>query len=208
MDNRKNTILLTVIAVATLLVAVVGATFAYFTAQGGDQAQANVNVTTSTADSAQLGTWTAINITADQTNFAQGAGNRTGTSTGTVTFTAASAETKPFCYNVDLDVTTNTFAYSSTNTSQAAELTLKAEKDGVVLLDDVDITTKTGAKAVRIPNAKDGANYEHKITASPSATETDAWTLTVTLVNLDVDQNDNTGKTFAGAIKFTKVECA
>ena len=32
MDNKKNTILLTVIAVATLLVAVVGATFAYFTA--------------------------------------------------------------------------------------------------------------------------------------------------------------------------------
>ena len=30
--EKKNTILLTVIAVATLLVAVVGATFAYFTA--------------------------------------------------------------------------------------------------------------------------------------------------------------------------------
>ena len=30
MENKKNTILLTVIAVATLLVAVVGATFAYF----------------------------------------------------------------------------------------------------------------------------------------------------------------------------------
>jgi len=34
--DKKNTMLLTVIAVATLLVAVVGATFAYFTATGSD----------------------------------------------------------------------------------------------------------------------------------------------------------------------------
>lgn len=36
-DNKQNTLLLTVIAIATLLVAVVGATFAYFTATGGGQ---------------------------------------------------------------------------------------------------------------------------------------------------------------------------
>ena len=38
--ERKNTILLTVIAIATLLVAVVGATFAYFTATITD----NINI--------------------------------------------------------------------------------------------------------------------------------------------------------------------
>ena len=32
-NNRTNTLLLTVIGVATLLVAVIGASFAYFTAQ-------------------------------------------------------------------------------------------------------------------------------------------------------------------------------
>lgn len=42
-DNKQNTALLTVIAVATLLVAVVGATFAYFTA-------ANANNSTSTIE--------------------------------------------------------------------------------------------------------------------------------------------------------------
>ena len=46
MDNRKNTILLTVIAVATLLVAVVGATFAYFTAKGGGTVTNNIEVKT------------------------------------------------------------------------------------------------------------------------------------------------------------------
>lgn len=48
-SGRKNTILLTVIGVATLLVALVGATFAYFTAQlTGNPTTDNVNITTDT----------------------------------------------------------------------------------------------------------------------------------------------------------------
>ena len=48
--EKKNTVLLTVIAVATLLVAVVGATFAYFTAANSTTGDAagNVNVNTAT----------------------------------------------------------------------------------------------------------------------------------------------------------------
>ena len=38
--EKKNTVLLTVIAVATLLVAVVGATFAYFTASNSSTGNA------------------------------------------------------------------------------------------------------------------------------------------------------------------------
>ena len=44
--EKKNTVLLTVIAVATLLVAVVGATFAYFTATSTDAAAGNSDVRT------------------------------------------------------------------------------------------------------------------------------------------------------------------
>ena len=45
-DNSKtNTLLLTVIGVATLLVAVIGATFAYFTAQvGGGESSTTVKM--------------------------------------------------------------------------------------------------------------------------------------------------------------------
>ncbi len=54
--ERKNTVLLTVIAVATLLVAVVGATFAYFTATttGGTNSGDGANVQTATADGIEL----------------------------------------------------------------------------------------------------------------------------------------------------------
>lgn len=46
--EKKNTLLLTVIAIATLLVAVVGATFAYFSTTQSIDATIPVNVTTST----------------------------------------------------------------------------------------------------------------------------------------------------------------
>lgn len=214
MENRKNTILLTVIAVATLLVAVVGATFAYFTAQGGDAAGATVNVTTGTSASASLGTFSAINIYADQDNFAQGKGDQTGTSEGTVSWTAPgstanytpSEAERSMCYTVVLNITSNTFVVSSTNTTGDAELVFSAEKGSTKVIENMDITTtKTD---VKIPTTAGGSEYTHKLTAEAGLTVTDNWKLTVTLKNLGVDQNDNTGKAFAGSVKFTKVDCA
>ena len=214
MENRKNTILLTVIAVATLLVAVVGATFAYFTAQGGDATSATVNVTTGTSASASLGTFSAINIYADQDNFAQGKGDQTGTSEGTVSWTAPgstanytpSEAERSMCYTVVLNITSNTFVVSSTNTTGDAELVFSAEKGSTKVIENMDITTtKTD---VQIPTTAGGSEYTHKLTAEAGLTVTDNWKLTVTLKNLGVDQNDNTGKAFAGSVKFTKVDCA
>ena len=214
MENRKNTILLTVIAVATLLVAVVGATFAYFTAQGGDATSATVNVTTGTSASASLGTFSAINIYADQDNFAQGKGDQTGTSEGTVSWTAPgstanytpSEAERSMCYTVVLNITSNTFVVSSTNTTGDAELVFSAEKGSTKVIENMDITTtKTD---VKIPTTAGGSEYTHKLTAEAGLTVTDNWKLTVTLKNLGVDQNDNTGKAFAGSVKFTKVDCA
>ena len=52
--EKKNMVLLTVIAVATLLVAVVGATFAYFTASTTASGTADATVTTSKQDGATI----------------------------------------------------------------------------------------------------------------------------------------------------------
>lgn len=226
MDNKKNTILLTVIAVATLLVAVVGATFAYFTAQGGKSAQADVTVKTGTAASTSFGTWDAIAIYADQTTFAQDAGDATGSSTGEVSWTAPGATQtytpteaeRSMCYTATLQITKNTFVVSSTNTTGLPELVFKAEMGHMtgegktkqftsekVVINDLDITTtKTN---IQIPTAAGETTYVHKLVADAGATVTDAWKLTVTLKNLDVDQNDNTGKEFVGAVVFDKATC-
>ena len=220
MDNKKNTILLTVIAVATLLVAVVGATFAYFTAQGGSGSEAKVTVSTGTAASSEFGTFTAINIYADATTFSQSAAQgegglraHTGTSEGKVSWTAPGAVTgqdepseadRTFCYTAVLNITANSFERTEALAGKA-ELEFTAKKGDTVIIDKMDITTTT--TDVKIPTTANGSDYTHKIIADAGATQSDDWTLTVTLLNYDEDQNVNAGKQFTGAVKFDKTSC-
>lgn len=245
MDTRKNTILLTVIAIATLLVAVVGATFAFFTAQGGAAKDVDITVKTSSIDNATLGTWSAINITADQDTFAEGEPNRTGTSSGTVEFSASNAATSTteYCYTAVLKVGKNPFVYSKDNvtdtekgTTRQAELTLTAVKTTkvgdqeaqapVTLANAVDITTLGNkdllgsgtAMEYKIPTTPDGTDYIHKISIPAAVNaegqdtnaprkQSDAWDLTVTLVNLNLNQNENAGKLYDASVRFTHVDC-
>ena len=220
MENKKNTILLTVIAVATLLVAVVGATFAYFTASGAQGTTGNVTVSTGTAASSEFGVIKALNLYADATTFAQGGKDVTGETTGTVKWTApgATSTTTPseadrsFCYTAALNITTNTFTVSVANTEKLNELEFTAKKGEKVLLDKVslvDFDTKAGKTgSINIPTTAGGSEYTHKLIADAGASLTDNWTITVTLKNLDMNQNENTGKQLTGQIAFTKVNCA
>ena len=221
MDNKKNTILLTVIAVATLLVAVVGATFAYFTAQGAQGTTATVTVSTGTAASSEFGTIDPLNIYADATTFAEGAGDVTDDTTGTVKWTAPGAVTgqeapseadRSFCYTASLNITANTFTVSAANTENLNELEFTAKKGETVLLDKislVDFDTKVGKTGtIKIPTTANGSEYTHKLVADAGASVTDNWTITVTLKNLAMNQNENTGKQLTGQIAFTKTNCA
>ncbi len=221
MDNKKNTILLTVIAVATLLVAVVGATFAYFTAQGAQGTTATVTVSTGTAASSEFGTIDPLNIYADATTFAEGAGDVTDDTTGTVKWTAPGAVTgqeapseadRSFCYTASLNITANTFTVSAANTEKLNELEFTAKKGETVLLDKislVDFDTKVGKTGtIKIPTTANGSEYTHKLVADAGASVTDNWTITVTLKNLAMNQNENTGKQLTGQIAFTKTDCA
>ncbi len=110
--DKKNTLLLTVIAIATLLVAVVGATFAYFSAQTGNNATADVNVTTSTVDSTTITKFPELTLQATQQNFGQGMGSLYAESEGSITFTANSDKDSEYCYKVDLTIESNNFEYS------------------------------------------------------------------------------------------------
>ena len=220
MENKKNTILLTVIAVATLLVAVVGATFAYFTASGSQGTTGNVTVSTGTAASSEFGVIKALNLYADATTFAQGGDDVTGETTGSVKWTAPGATQghtpdeaeRSFCYTAALNITTNTFTVSVANTEKLNELEFTAKKGEIVLLDKVslvDFDTKAGKTgSINIPTTAGGSEYTHKLIADAGASLTDNWTITVTLKNLDMNQNENTGKQLTGQIAFTKVNCA
>lgn len=232
MDNRKNTILLTVIAVATLLVAVVGATFAYFTAQQGGTTTRNVNVTTGSqvSETFYINKEIAINVAADQ--FTQGGGDKADTATATATLTASNDADAYLCYTLVLTATANDFVYTALNTGKTPELTLHVTKETGTVADSAATTpvadmiavpagssslgdlTADGPQEYYVPTAEGGSTYVHKLHAAAGETARDTFKVTVTFENLDVDQSDpgldgsgavNTGKTFTGTLTFNKV---
>ena len=202
--EKKNTISYTVIAIIVLLVAVIGATFAYFQAQIGAGATANVTVTTQTTDSLAFN---AANITVGpvtQANFGSGAGNKSQSGSASVVLTASNTGSSTYCYTAGLSVTSNDFVYTVNNSTP--ELTVTASKNGTNVISNYDITTLTTG-TVSFPTALNGSTTKHTITATPSSTTTDSWLVTVTFINLNSDQQANTGKTFSGNVVFTKVTC-
>ena len=228
MENRKNTILLTVIAVATLLVAVVGATFAYFTAQGTGSQQKNIEVTSETINSMAFYIDQDIDIEATTANFTQDGSDVTDTITATATFNANNQDAATFCYTVDLIVKSNTFEYTAENTEQLPELTLHVTKDAGTTSSPVDIIAEPVSKGdpgdltggspstINIPTTAGGNDFKHQISAAAGQRVVDTWKVTVTFVNHDFDQSSlgeqgtgavNTGKEFTATLKFSSTTC-
>ncbi len=170
--DKKNTILLTVIAVATLLVAMVGATFAYFTAQRGKGAQADITVKTSTSDSLEMDSFTPISIVATQDNFGEKKGTRSGEAKGIIKLTANDATTTSevsYCYTADLVVSKNEFTYSRLEgTEKGSQLENHDNKDPELVLalyKEVGLTSadaeSTDEKEYKIQIGKDGNTLDY-----------------------------------------------
>ena len=170
MENRKNTILLTVIAVATLLVAVVGATFAYFTAQGGGTATTPVNVQTYTSSTGSFQVNGDLAIKANQNNFAENGYSHIDTGDATVRFKSSTNEdgstSEDFCYTVALNITSNTFATEAAENTgvlliNASEDSLGAFTTGDSLTNGAGtnanfVTGTSGYNATATPDDPDG----------------------------------------------------
>ena len=121
-ETRKEKVWM-IIGVITLLIFGIGATFAYFIAEGGNAEQTNINVTTHTTDSLVFEVGKAISITADQTTFAPGAGNRADNTFARAELKAnSSTNNATEHYYVYLAIDTNEFTYSTEE--QTAELIL------------------------------------------------------------------------------------
>ena len=222
MDNRKNTILLTVIAVATLLVAVVGATFAYFSAQGGGTATNNIEVRTEAAASSSFSIDKNMYIPVNMDNFAQNGGStQSDTMTGTIEFTAGTGEgaQTDFCYTAALAWTPMTVDFIDT-ASETPDLTLTVTKNsgwngagydttGTEIWTDVDVTTSDKrATFTNIPTTKDGNEYTHKITATAGETEKEQILVTLSFnYDPDVDQTANAGKILSGTLTLNQAVC-
>ena len=202
MNNKKNTFFLVVGAI-TLIAVTLGATYAYFTAQSGGSGNIDTSVITGTTDLISFAFGSEINIQATEENFGQGMGSISDSTTAQALLRANNATNNVTTrYNIYLIIEANDFVYSTDE--QTPEILLnvtdpngnKVENiTGLVHYEDgFDITTRTGGFLL-VP--------DYEISATDTQTVQN-WNVEVTLVNLNSDQNVNTGKTLSGKLYLTQ----
>ena len=203
MENKKQAIILSVVAIVALLSLIIGATYAYFQASGNIGSSTNVNVTTYTSDLLTFEIGDDIAVYANQTSFASGKGNATGSTYAKATLVAnnkTNEATKN--YYVYLNISENTFTYTQNESTPELLLTIKDTSGN-------EITSITGLTHKTVTDGK-GASISgfdittkggvitlfdnREITANP--TKTEEWNITVTFVNYNANQTGNAGKSF------------
>lgn len=223
--EKKNMVLLTVIAVATLLVAVVGATFAYFSISttnnfgGGASDQGKTNITASDA------------ATADQITIAQASEAGSFTATGVypghkevaaIKVTAKSAQSTVPNVKITYNTTKNDFADGS------LKISLYKSNSEVAINDNYFACTKKSVNSKlyeECTNDTTNTALGTEVTTVNLLKATTAYTLTasnavnvsttgadtfyyvvVEFINTEADQNEAaSGKSLAGQIKVEVV---
>ena len=210
MKDKKAKIF-SAIALLALALLVVGATYAYFQNQYGSASNTDIKVTTYTTDVLTFETGDAINISADQETFAQGKGNRTGSTFARATLQANNkTNTATANYYMYLNIENNTFTYTNTSTPELLlQVVEKTSGNPVTSITGLDYVTVTDGKNTSISGfditTKKGliALFSNKvISASPKTIE--EYTITITLVNHNYDQNINAGKSFNSKVIIQK----
>ncbi len=197
--NEKKVLVLSFLGVITFIAVVVGATYAYFTAQGGGTGNINVSAGTATTDNLSFQVGSAISLTANQEDFGSGAGNKSGGTYARATLTANNATNNATRnYYVYLDITSNNFEY--TTVDEQAELLLKVtDPDGteVTTLGNLDRKTSGGETGFDITTSQGLITIADNYEITSTGTVTQDWQIEVIFANLDSDQNANTGKSLS-----------
>ena len=203
--NKKQALILSIVAVVTLITLIVGATYAYFKAQGGTGGSSDVNVITATTDLLTFKIDKAINIGISQSEFKKGNPDASDSTGAHATLTASNSknvEKTTRSYNIYFVIDTNDFEY--TTQDGTPELYLNVTDPNGNKLENItglvhyekgfDITTRTGGFLL-VP--------DYDIEATRGNTITQDWKVEVTFANLDTDQSKNMGKNLSGKLFVT-----
>ena len=207
--KKKNSTITTVFGLLVLMIAIISTTFAYFRAQGGVATSEDVSVTSNTTDLLSFQINDDISFRVSESNLYEGGNNVSGNATASAILTPNNKTNQATMnYYMYLNLTSNPTVYSSGNTNHDAELvlqvfdgnnqlvTLSGLGNQIVLGNSYgyDITGRQGLITL-LDN--------HAITANNAST-TENWSIVITVVNLNVDQLDNTNKTITGEVILRK----
>ncbi len=187
-ENRNNTLLLTVIGVATLLVAVIGASFAYFTANlYGQENSTTVTVGAGTLSIAYADGNGYLELTAEKIapELTLASITKTFTVTGNNTTTAIMP------YGIELVVQENTF----TNNALTYILTsTNTDGNGMVVPPIDEVGLATGAAVVPLGNGYFSGVVSNKV---------HTYVLNIYFRETGVNQDDDKNKAFGGYVNTT-----
>ncbi len=206
--KEKGLILFTLF---TLLLVVLGATYAYFVAQKGTGGSANLTVQADTTDNLSFSVDDAITINANSDNFKSGGANLDGETSATATLIANNTtHLATEHYNVYLVIDTNDLTYTNVGNPELLltvydenDEEIKTGIDGLEYKENVqgvsgfDITDKENSFTL-------SANNEIKVEEADAGQKEETWKIKVTLINYEYDQQVNTGKTFHAGLVITK----
>lgn len=198
-----NTILLTVIGVATLLVALVGATFAYFSATISNDSNQSVNITTAPPVGLQyIGKQIVMdNIIPGETSDAE---------QGTFTVTNPAEGKVAQTYDLTLVIDEDTLQKKSVDdTTKELELTITSTTGGIsnaLFSTATNVTTTTNGL---VWDMTDGANiaksYQFVTDKRIEPGDTQTYVMTLNFIDTNEDQNHNQGKAFRAHVDISGV---
>ena len=206
----KKQIILSILTIFVLSALIIGATFAYFQAQGDTSSQTSATVKTYTTDVFSFETGDAISFSLNQENFTSGKGNQTGSTFAKTILTANNkTNTATEHYYLYLNISNNTFTYTQNENTPEILLTITDGTNPVTNLTSLTYKTVTDGKGNRI-SGYDITNKTGLIELfsnreiTTTSTKTENWNITVTFINYNLDQSKNAGHTFSGKVLIQK----
>ena len=207
--NNQVLYVLSILIIGILLLLIARITYAYL-APRIQSALGNVSTISDTVDDFKLELGNPLSLNATSTTLPESGSNLVVTSTEIARLKANSTKkTATYNYYLYLQITNNTFKYSDGTTPEIILTITDPNGNEITSLDNLtygtyngvsgfDVTTKTGL--FNIAN-----NYEITSNSSTTYTEHD-WNITLTYLNLNIDQSGNYGNSFETKLYLQKEE--
>lgn len=195
----KNKKIIAFIYLVTLLFSLFGSTFAYFTYIKTSPISPKTEVETAKTEYISFESGDPISIVATDSNFKEGMNSLIGTTYAKASIPNLFNESLSVKYDVYLEIETNDFIYDSDSTPELT-MTVTGPNGEITSIEGLsyinnsfDITSKTGKYYI---------TKDHLMPTSSLLEEN--YEVTITFVNLDTNQNYNTGKTLEGYLKIER----
>ena len=215
MLEKKNIEKILIISVIAIFV-VVSATFAFFQSQLQGSEEGNINIISETTDRLNFDISDEINLNINQFNFGVGAGNLNRSATGTATLLANSkTNTANYTYYVYFKINSNDFVYTTSDSKPEIILTItNPSGQEVTSIEGLNYVTATGADGIQVKgfdittaSGLFAVAENYAISSNSSTTPTtQEWSFKATFINLDSDQQNNTGKSMDAKIIMQREE--